>query len=774
MHRPLLALAFCFGAGCLVAEAGTSTAEALVLAGFVALLLGLAEEAPPSAAGRALAAAAFALGALAGQVEILHFEGGSLRRAVLEEADRDLPVLVTGTVRGDARPARDRLRIRLDVSRVRSGGRDRTLRGRVEVQVGGHTTLPSLVDGEEVSVWTRLRPTDPAEGVRWGIVARGYCKSARLLERHGRGSVHVVREAATVARGRLRAQLLEVLLPGPERGLVLAMVLGDRSELDDETAEAFRASGTYHVLALSGAQVALVAGLIVGALRWLRAGPALEATVTSAAVWFYALLVGGDVPIVRAALMASAVLAGRAFDLAGETVNLLGFAALALLVVRPSSALDVGFQLSFGATLGILVLVGPLGRGVPALPLRADLALVASVAAQAALSPILALQFHRLAPGALLLNLAAVPLSAGVLLAGFAALALSPLPLLGPLVADVAWVAAHALRRSGDLGPLGPWLDVRVAAPTLLVLGIHVAGLVLVFRGQRARALGLLVVSHVGRLIGGPPLTGDGRLHLQVLDVGQGDALLLRSPAGRVMMVDAGGSWNPRFDVGEKRVAPVLWRTGVKRIDALLLTHGHTDHVGGAGFLLSTFPVGEVWEGPAVLPSPAWRALDRELRAAGVSRRVVVEGASAQWDGGELQGLGPPARRRRPRRIRNDDSVVLVARLGQVAFLLPGDVEGAAEERIAVPAALMIKVPHHASRSSSGSALVQRARPRLAVASLGARNPFGYPHPEIVDRYRSAGVLFLRTDRDGPVTVSTDGSRLWVRTAGEALERRIH
>ena len=114
---------------------------------------------------------------------------------------------------------------------------------------------------------------------------------------------------------------------------------------------------------------------------WLRVGPGLEAILTSAAVWFYALLVGGDVPIVRAALMASAVLAGRAFDLAGDAANTLGLAALALLVVRPAYAWDVGFQLSFGATLGILLLVGPLGRGVPALPLRVDLALVASVAA---------------------------------------------------------------------------------------------------------------------------------------------------------------------------------------------------------------------------------------------------------------------------------------------------------------------------------------------------------------------------------------------------------
>jgi competence protein ComEC len=516
-----------------------------------------------------------------------------------------------------------------------------------------------------------------------------------------------------------------------------------------------------------------VAGLIVAGLRWLRVGPGLEAVVTSAAVWFYALLVGGDVPIVRAALMASAVLAGRAFDLAGDAANTLGLAALALLVVRPSFAWDVGFQLSFGATLGILLLVGPLGRGVPALPLRADLALVASVAAQAVLSPLLALQFHRLAPGALLLNLAAVPLSAAVLLAGLAVLALAPLPLLGPLAADVAWIAAHALRRSGDLGPLAPWLDVRVAGPTWVVVGLHVAALTLLMRGRRGRGLGLLVVVHLGLLAGPPPVTGDGRLHLSVLDVGQGDSLLLRSPSGRALMVDTGGSWNPRFDVGERRVAPALWRSGVPRLDVILLTHAHSDHVGGAPFLLRAFPVEEVWAGPAPLGSPAWRRLDGVLRRAGVGRRTVTRGVTVDWDGVELRVLGPPPPGRPPGRPRNEDSVVVVARLGEVAFLLTGDVGGAAEDGLRPPPALVVKVPHHGSRTSSRPPLVGATEPRVAVASLGARNPFGYPHESVVRRYEEAGALFLRTDRDGQVDLATDGRRLWVRLSGEAQERRI-
>jgi len=237
--------------------------------------------------------------------------------------------------------------------------------------------------------------------------------------------------------------------------------------------------------------------------------------------------------------------------------------------------------------------------------------------------------------------------------------------------------------------------------------------------------------------------------------------------------VDAGGSRDPRFDPGERRVAPELWRRDVRRVDALVVTHAHPDHVGGAPFLLKAFRVAEIWEGPAPLRDPAWQQAEARLAAARPGRRAVARGAGFEWDGVRIEVLGPLPPRRPPARVRNEDSVVLGVVFGQVRLLLTGDVTGEAERDLQAPSAIVLKVPHHGSRTSSGEELLARAGPRLAVVSAGAHNPFGHPHPDVIDRYRRAGALLLRTDRDGTVDVATDGRRVWVRTAREGEARRI-
>lgn len=785
--RPLLLLAIPVALGAL-AGADAPLATAWILAALAALLLLLVLAAGRVFAAAALAGAAFAVAAGAAAAESAHYEVAPLRRWVIANEDGDIPVRLRGVAVADGRAAGDRLQILLDVESLEVGGRTLASTGRARLDVGGSPSedlAAGIIEGDRLEAWAVLRVPHgfgtpgaydaAAQARRDGVHAFGYVKSRRLMAKAGRGGVNALRDVAARARERARAAILAYVLPGPEQGLVRAMTIGDRTGVEPETAEAFRIAGTYHVLALSGTQVALVAGLVLWLVTRLEAPPSARALLASSALVFYAVFVGGDVPVARATVMAVVLLGGRALDLDADLANLLGLAAAGLLLYHPSWIGDVGFQLSFVATLGLLLLSSVLVARLPPMRWRLEQALAASLAAQAALAPLLLVHFHRLAVAALLLNLAAVPLSAAVLVAGFAVVAAAAGPAaLAFRVGDVAWICAHALLRSGEVVRRVPGLDVRHPTPPPWAIVLFVAGLLLLrspgrFRqGAIATAVGLAALLFAAR-----PAPGDGRLSVAALDVGQGDCLAVRSPRGRLWMVDAGGSFDARFDIGEAVVGPYLWSEGWRRIETLVLTHAHPDHVGGVAFLLRAFDLRGTWEGPAPLHDRGYVELDAALRAGRAERRTVTHGIRDDWDGVAVEVQGPRPSARRPWTTRNDDSVVLSLRWGKVTFLLTGDIEAAGEDALGGVPAQVLKVPHHGSRSSSTPRFLAAVSPRFALVSVGHRNRFGHPHPAVVDRYARAGVWLLRTDRDGTVTVSTDGDQVFVRTfrGGEQIVR---
>jgi competence protein ComEC len=263
-----------------------------------------------------------------------------------------------------------------------------------------------------------------------------------------------------------------------------------------------------------------------------------------------------------------------------------------------------------------------------------------------------------------------------------------------------------------------------------------------------------------------------------MFDVGQGDALLLQTPTGRSLMVDTGGAGfdGAAFDIGGRVLAPALWARGVRRLDRLALTHGDPDHIGGALAVIRDFAPRAVWEG---VPVPGHRPLQEVLSVArddGLRIQALFTGAHVDLDGVSIRVLHPPTPDWERPRVRNDDSLVLEVRHGNVAILLTGDVSADIERAIApmlTPARTRIlKVAHHGSRTSTSHELLDAWKPQIALVSCGRGNRFGHPVPEVIRRLEEASVRVYRTDRDGQITVETDGMEVRLSTYVAQLERQ--
>jgi competence protein ComEC len=257
------------------------------------------------------------------------------------------------------------------------------------------------------------------------------------------------------------------------------------------------------------------------------------------------------------------------------------------------------------------------------------------------------------------------------------------------------------------------------------------------------------------------------RLRVTFLDVAQGDATVVQFPGGRSLLVDT-GSLSGSFDVGSRVVAPALWALGVSRLDFMLLTHGDVDHVGGAPAILHTFRPWEVWEGVSVPSHEGMRQIAYAATREGSESRKRLAGDFV-WTGGvALRVVHPPPPDWERQAARNDDSVVLELRFGDVSIVLPGDIGREVEAVIAdrfEPARIrVLKAPHHGSRSSSSEPFIRSIQAAAVVFSAGRGNPFGHPASDVVERYRHLDTTIFRTDQDGAVLLETDGSQVQIRT----------
>ena len=898
-EHPLVALAAAYASGVLLARLAHAPVRACVtLAALTSALALIAAFKRRRVAARLVAAAFLCAGAALSSVETSE-AARALRLRLLYESGRIAaadPVELTGVLERAPEIAPDGLLITLRVEAVRRREAEVSCGGRVELfapvrdarAAAAYDSL-ELRRGARVRVAARLtregRYRNP--GVRpfadyldaRDVDARGTVKSALLFERLDDEAVFVPLALLDGWRASL-VKRADAAFSADAAGVFKAAVLGNRFGLSREAAERFREGGTIHALVISGLHIAFIGGLVWALARRLTRRPAARWVASVACVWAYAVGVGAEASVVRAALTFTVAALAPALGRRSGALNATGGAALALLVWRPASLLDPSFQLTFLSVLAVLAfalpLVSTLGevgrwrptratpyppacprwfralaetlywrerewrretaqashsyglfkapwaarleRGRVQAPLRfAFAALLTTAAVQLVLLPPQAVYFHRLSLASLALNLFVGVLLVAQAFAALAALAASELsttlaaPLVGLTEASTR-LLIHGVDPFTRAGLASLRLPVYNGAASA-VYALHYAPLLLLARALRrwrplagppgaraapthkrlSKGAAWMLVTTTFVIVAHPfsAPRADGRLRVDFIDVGQGDAALVTMPDGSTLLVDGGG--RPRFraardaedgaeefepdtrGVGDAAVAEYLWWRGLARLDYVLATHADADHIDGLSDILKSFGARAALVGRVTPDDEDFARFASTARDADVPLQTVARGDRLRFGAVEVDVLWPPPvgaasaeGGARGAASPNDDSVVLRLRYGRRTFLLTGDIESRTERALMAGGeplrADALKVAHHGSRTSSTEGFVEATRPAAAVVSVARDSPYGHPHAEVVARWRDSGAQVLTTGERGMVTVSTDGKDLKVET----------
>lgn len=799
----------------------------------------------------------------------------------------DDPVEIVGVVMGEPEPAPQSLYLTLRVERLRFKSRDRDASGTILLlartpteKVKPEYEALDLRHGARIRVMTKLDRDDDYRNPsvspfteyleRKGYDATGTIKSPLLIERLDDASVFLPLAWIYSWRGRLQREFSNKF-SAETAGVLNAALLGNPHNISGSTAERFRAGGTFHILVISGLQIAFIAGVALLVVRRITQRKLFQFMLATMFLWAYTIAVGAEASVARAALMFTFAAFAPVVARQSNSLNTVAGAGLALLVLNPSDLFDPSFQLTFLSVLAIVCLALPLlermrrvGTWRPTMatpyppsgspwfrklsealywserewrvemavsnikyrlfkaPIAAKLerwwiqkalryamsAVIISASVQIVLLPLMVLYFHRVSLASLLLNIFVGFLMAVLALTALISVAVAQVstmfaaPLI--LVAEKTnWLMIHLVDPLSNLGLASSRLP-HYSGWAAGIYGLYfllltaLIGAAARWDPLRAHAPARVASRRVVRIVGIAlavalltivvhPFSAaqpDGRLHVEFLDVGQGDCALVTTPDGTTILIDGGGrpslSWSsdssdgePIFErdprsVGERVVSAYLWSRGLDHVDYLIATHADADHIDGLNDIARNFRVQGAIVARAPTEDPEFAKFTQALNENRIPFQLVGAGDVIRLGNVAMDVLWPLAAAGSNAPSRNNDSVVLRLRFGEKSLLFTADIEKEAEAAL-VKAGVdlrsdVVKVAHHGSKTSSTEHFVGATHPALAVISVGRTSIFGHPNKEVVERWRATGAQVMTTGERGTISVVTDGRELKVST----------
>lgn len=611
---------------------------------------------------------------------------------------------------------------------------------------------------------------------------RAYSKSPLLIKKISSGStLSPIRQIAKFKYSLIRN--IEKFFPAvdnsltvsPQGAVLEALLLGDRGRMDESMSRALQDAGIFHLFAISGAHIAIISFILFFFFRLLRISTRSSYIMLMFILIVYAFLVEGRPSILRATTMTLIFLLGKLIWKETTLFNTISISAFALLCINPFSLFNAGFQLTYAATLSIVIFYPKFIKYLPKWPLRISEIFALSAASQIGVLPIMAKTFNRITFSSLFLNFAALPLVALIMISGYLFLFFS---FISPVIANYLVQAVNflinLLLSISHIFDSFSFLSFRIPTPhTATIAGyfLFLFILLLPWKKKKVRRIafaGFLVFLAV--LITYPFPSTSKYLKVTFIDVGQGDSILVEFPGQKKMLIDGGGFFSGDFDIGERVLSPFLWKKGIKTIDYLVLTHPHPDHLNGLISVARNFKVRQFWESLSPVENHFYEELQRNL-APSILKKRMFRTSSHLINGTTIDILHPKDSRLRLPFSSNENELSMVLRLsyGRTSFLLTGDIGLEAEQDILENMKLIksniLKSPHHGSLSSSSEEFLSAVNPSIIIICVGENNRYNFPNPIILQRYKEQGATLYRTDTHGAIEITSDGQKFSIKTA---------